>query len=330
MDHRELDQELRRHNTIEAKQRLTRRNIEEFGGQEMTLPPGERVPRLPEHLFFRQGDYHISKHHRFAAMPEHTHSFIELNYMYSGRCRQRIGGSDIELTQGQICLLDTDMPHSISILDEDDILINILMRKETLSAAFLTRLGIDGRLTDFLVNAQSPSTAHDRYLLFRSEHYLNLHHILASLMCEYFDPREFSADMISGYMVIVFTELMRVLNQDPALSGLPLTKRADLLEILQYLERHFRHCSLKDLAAHFNFNPNYLGNLLKKSTGKTFGELVQEHRMAYAALLLTSSGRSIGEIAGECGYESLSFFHKKFIERYGLTPLLYRKHNQTT
>lgn len=330
MDHTELEQLLRRHNTIEARQRLTRRNIEEFGGKELLLPSGEQVPRMPEHLFFSQGDYHISKHHRFAAMPEHTHAFIELNYMYSGSCRQNIGGSVIELAQGQICLLDTDVPHSISVLGEKDILINILMRKETLNAAFLTRLGIDGRLTDFLVNAQSSSAAHNRYLVFRSENCRNLHYTLASMMCEYFDPRDFSADMIGGYMVIVFTELMRVLKQNTVPGELPLTKRADLLEILQYLERHFQECSLKDLAARFNFNPNYLGNLLKKSTGKTFGELVQEYRMAYAALLLTSSDRPIGEIAGECGYESLSFFHKKFAERYGLTPLLFRKQNETT
>ncbi|WP_339316796.1 helix-turn-helix domain-containing protein [Paenibacillus sp. FSL R10-2734] len=330
MDHRELEHYLRRHDVIEAKQRYTRRNINEFGGKELILPHGEQFPRMPESFFFNQGDYHISKHHRFAAMPEHTHTFIELNYMYSGRCRQSISGSIVELAQGQICLLDTDVPHSISTLDEDDILINILMRKETLNAAFLTRLGSDGRLSDFLINAQSPAAAHDRYLVFRSDNCQNLHYTLASMMCEYFDPRDFSADMINGYMVIVFTELMRVLNQDTSLREVLPTKRGDLLEILQYLERHFNDCSLKDLAARFNFNPNYLGNLLKKSTGKTFGELVQEHRMAYAALLLAHSDRPIGDIAGECGYESLSFFYKKFADRYGLTPLLYRKQNQTT
>ncbi|WP_179281635.1 AraC family transcriptional regulator [Paenibacillus sp. VTT E-133280] len=330
MDHKELDHYLRRLDVIEAKQQYTRRNINEFGGTELILPHGERVPRLPVHHFFSQGDYHISKHHRFADMPEHTHTFIELNYMYSGRCRQTIGGSVVELIQGQICLLDTDVPHSISTLDEDDILINILMRKETLNAAFLTRLGSDGRLSDFLINAQSPAAAHDRYLVFRSDSCHNLHHILASMMCEYFDPHDFSTDMINGYMILVFTELMRVLNQDSVSSGLPTTKRSDLLEILQYLERHFNDCSLKDLAARFNFNPNYLSNLLKKSTGKTFGELVQEHRMAYAALLLANSDRPIGDIAGECGYESLSFFYKKFSERYEVTPLLYRKQNQTT
>lgn len=330
MDHSELELYLRRDDVIEAQQRLTRRNIEEFGGKELIRPQGEQIPRLPEHFFFNQGDYHISKHHRFAAMPEHMHAFIELNYMYSGRCRQTINGSVVELSQGQICLLDTDVPHSISTLDEEDILINILLRKETLNAAFLTRLGSDGRLSDFLVNAQSPSAAHDRYLVFRSENCHNLHYTLASMMCEYFDPRDFSADMINGYMIIVFTELMRVLKQDTALHELPPTKRADLLEILQYLERHFNDCSLKDLAARFNFNPNYLGNLLKKSTGKTFGELVQEHRMSYAALLLTCSDRPIGDIAEECGYESLSFFYKKFADRYGLPPLLYRKQNKTT
>lgn len=51
MDHMELDCYLRRLDAIEAKQQYTRRNINEFGGKELILPHGERVPRLPVHHF---------------------------------------------------------------------------------------------------------------------------------------------------------------------------------------------------------------------------------------------------------------------------------------
>lgn len=51
MDHRELEHYLRRHDVIEAKQRYTRRNINEFGGKELILPHGEQFPRMPESFF---------------------------------------------------------------------------------------------------------------------------------------------------------------------------------------------------------------------------------------------------------------------------------------
>lgn len=58
----------------------------------------------------------LSKHHRFADMPLHNHDFIEMNYMYSGKCRQMIDGEEIGLEQGQICIIDTHVPHSIYAL----------------------------------------------------------------------------------------------------------------------------------------------------------------------------------------------------------------------
>ncbi|MFJ7975791.1 AraC family ligand binding domain-containing protein [Peribacillus sp. NPDC096379] len=75
-------------------------------------------------------EFHISRHNRFAIVPAHIHTFIEINYVYSGQCKQVIDGKEVTLSRGQICLVDTDVPHSILETTEDDIIINILIRKE--------------------------------------------------------------------------------------------------------------------------------------------------------------------------------------------------------
>lgn len=49
------------------------------------------------------------------------------------------------MTQGDICLLDTDVPHSVGYLGEEDIIITIEMQKEYLTQGFLQRPG-PGRL----------------------------------------------------------------------------------------------------------------------------------------------------------------------------------------
>lgn len=100
--------------------------------------------------------------------------------------------------------------------------------------------------------------------------------------------------------------------------------KASMIDILQSIEQHYRDCTLPRLGAAFNFNPNYLGNLLKEQTGKTFRELVQTQRMLCAEALLRHTDQSISEIAHEVGYESSGFFYQKFKEYSGYTPSQYR------
>ena len=72
----------------------------------------------------------ILRNERFAPVPTHIHDYIEINFMYSGKCIQTIGTNTITLKQGQITLIDTKTPHSIGNTDENDILINFVISKE--------------------------------------------------------------------------------------------------------------------------------------------------------------------------------------------------------
>ena len=58
---------------------------------------------------------------RFNPVPEHVHSHIELSYVYAGTCPQRIDGRDITLRENQALLLDTDCPHAVGALGQEDI-----------------------------------------------------------------------------------------------------------------------------------------------------------------------------------------------------------------
>ncbi|WP_411342425.1 AraC family transcriptional regulator [Paenibacillus sp. WLX1005] len=330
MNHAELDQYLRSINAIEAIQIHTGQNVPEFGGIELLTRADEKYPRMPEELFFDNGSIFISKHHRFAPMPIHVHSFVEINYMYAGCCTQVINGQRITLQCGQMCLLDMDVPHELEPLGEQDILVNIIMKKETLSAAFLNRLSRNGLVGQFLLNVITENSRHDRYVIFHAQDNENLHYMLRNMMCECFDPTAYSQEMIYSYTLVMFTELMRVYQHDTNYQVAGASGRTSLLEVLQYIEEHYRTCTLKELARQFSFNANYLSNLLKKQTGQTFSQLVRSQRMLHAAELLRQTDRSIEQIVEEVGYESLSFFYDKFAGYYGMTPAQYRKQHQNS
>jgi AraC-like DNA-binding protein/mannose-6-phosphate isomerase-like protein (cupin superfamily) len=325
MNHQQLDQYLRKLDDIEKIQIITNENINDFDGNEFVFEDGSPIPRLQEKYFFDKGPIYISKHHRFAKMPLHMHTFIEMNYVYSGECRQLLNGREVKLTQGQVCLLDKDVPHSLPALGENDIIVNILMKKETFSMAFLGQLSNKGIVSDFLVNAISENQQHDRYILFHSQDNENLQFIVKNMLCEYFDPQDYSIEMVSYYMPILFTELMRVYQLDKNFEFNKTSRKTNIIEILYFIEQNYKDCTLRSLAETFNFNPNYLGNMLKEKTGKTFLELVQTQRMIEAAALLNNTEKSIDEIAYQVGYDSLSFFYRKFKEYYGETPYRYRK-----
>lgn len=328
MNHHKLDQYLRQLDDIEKIQIITKENINDYDGNEFHKEAGHSIPRLQEKYFFDKGPIFISKHHRFADMPLHMHTFIEMNYIYSGECYQVLNGKEVKLTQGQICLLDKDVPHSIPALGENDIVVNIIMKKNTFSLGFLGQLNNKGIVSNFLANAISENQHHDRYILFHSESSENLQFIVKNLLCEYFGQQDYSMEMVNYYMPILFTELMRVYKLDKNFEIERDTAKTNIVEILHYIEKNYKECTLTGLAEVFNFNPNYLGNMLKEKTGKTFLDLVQTQRMIESEGLLLNTEKSIDEIAHQVGYDSLSFFYRKFKKYHGETPNKYRMKNK--
>ncbi len=78
--------------------------------------------------------------------------------------------------------------------------------------------------------------------------------------------------------------------------------------------------TLQELAEEYNLNPNYLGELFKKTMGISFHEYVQNLRLRYAHALLLNSDLSINEVCFESGFSTPSYFIKVFKECYGKTP----------
>ncbi|WP_150274497.1 AraC family transcriptional regulator [Paenibacillus tepidiphilus] len=309
-------------NPVEEQQRITGVNINDVWPLDWQGTNNEYF-RMPDDVFFQEGPIHIRKHNRFAPMPLHLHNFIEMNYIYSGTCIQWINGQRIVLEKGQVCLLDTEVLHSIEPMGENDILVNILMKPGIFTNA-LSRFSEKGILSHFMVNALSDSTNHNRYILFESQAHEHFHMFMRNMMCEAFEPQLYSHEMIYQYMMISLTELMRVFTYHTNQESHPDAK-FNLIQILKYIEQNYKTCSLAELAGIFNYNVNYLGNLLKKKTGKTFIELIKTQRMLHASSLLANTNTSIEEIAHEVGYQSLGFFYRTFVEHFNSTPAKYRR-----
>lgn len=265
----------------------------------------------------------VHKESRFTYIPEHIHTVIEFVYVYSGSCVQIISGERIEMHQGDICMLDTNVPHSIEYLGASDIIITIEMRREYLTHSFLSRLGDYGIINTFLIGTLSLNAAHDQYLVFRRQEDNQVHAVIQNILCEYYFPEFCSEKMIDAYMILLFCNILRQYKNQQFSYGTENGQK--IMEILHYIEDNCLTATLQETADHFGFHPNYLSNYIKKAAGHSFKELIIQQRMNQACFYLSNTDLPIYEIANKIGYDNLGFFYKKFESLYKMTPNLYRR-----
>lgn len=266
----------------------------------------------------------IVKHSRYSIIPMHIHDYVEMNYIYSGSCSAIIQEREVVLNQGDVCIMDTNVPHTIINTGKDDIIINFLMKKSYFNASMLSRLSSNSIMSDFLLEAISKSQKHNRYILFHCQESTKLPYFVENLLCDYYEPSFSSKDTINAYMVLVFSELLHYYQKNQQRTRNE-SSTGDIRKILEYIEENYMTCTLESVAEHFSFHPNYLSRYIPKHTGKTFKQLVQEQRLNKAVFLLLNTDLTIEEIIGEVGYQNYGFFNKMFKERYSLTPNNYRK-----
>lgn len=96
--------------------------------------------------------------------------------------------------------------------------------------------------------------------------------------------------------------------------------------ILSRMHRDFsERLTLTELADEAGMNPQYFCRYFKRLTGKTVTAYLNEIRIDKAAELLLETDKRIIEIAGECGFENMGYFIRRFKESRGVTPSGYRE-----
>jgi AraC-like DNA-binding protein len=83
--------------------------------------------------------------------------------------------------------------------------------------------------------------------------------------------------------------------------------------------------SVKYFAEECFLSPNYFGDLIKKETGKTPQEYIQEKIIDLAKEELVSTEKSINEIAYHLGFQYSQHFNRYFKRNVGKAPNQYRK-----
>lgn len=296
-----------------------------FVADYLDIQSASHTPKVSQQFFFQNKDIFMSKHSRYAPYPEHTHQFLEINYVYRGHCRQRINDQLFDLKEGDILLMDVESRHSIEALGDEDILINILFQNKGVSINWLKQLqGENSLLYQFLLSDSSQHFKRNNFLLLHTEEDTPVRQILLEMMTEYFLPQDFSQQMLKHYLPLFFYHLARLLPTVEKTVDLQL-EESTYAQVLKIIDREYATIGLAELAQRLNFNKNYLSNLIKTESGQTFTQLVNQRKLMKAQLLLRTTQLPIQEIALSVGFSNKTYFYDKYKETFGHGPKVERK-----
>jgi AraC-like DNA-binding protein len=128
-------------------------------------------------------------------------------------------------------------------------------------------------------------------------------------------------EQIGGWLVRTLEHLLDAIERGRAHDPGVLVTAA-----LAYIQQNCA-CPLHrdDVASAVGVSPSHFSYLIRKETGSTFTELLNEARTDRAADLLRQSDNSLAAISLMCGFGDQSYFTKVFKRHRKQTPLRYRK-----
>lgn len=121
----------------------------------------------------------------------------------------------------------------------------------------------------------------------------------------------------------------RLLSQK-SFSGLnPREDSSRIDTVLAYVQAHLaEHINLADIASLANMNKTAFCRYFKQQTNKTFVDVLNEIRIQSACRLLIDSGKDIGQIAYECGFQDIPYFNQVFKNKKQINPSAFRNANK--
>lgn len=265
----------------------------------------------------------LRPHTRFIRFPNHCHNYIEIMYVCSGSITHLIDGRQtVVLKQGELLFLSCHAFHAIEEADKNDVAVNLIVLPQFFDTAFEMMDG-NNALSQFISdNLQSKGSAIS-YLHFKVSDVLPVQNLIENLIYSIIHktPNRKNINQITMGLL-----LLQLLNQTEQID-LPESPDYDnklVIAILREIEENYQNATLTALASDLHQTVFRLSKLVSQTTGRTFKQILQEKRFSKALQLLISTRLSVSDIAAYVGYENTSYFHRKFSEKFNMSPAKYR------
>ena len=262
----------------------------------------------------------VRPHTRFVHFPKHSHNFIEVIYMCSGTTTHIINGNKLVLKEGELLFLGQNANQEILPAGINDIAVNFIVLPEFFDVSLVMLKDEETPLRAFIINSLKSNNSNSSYMHFKVADVLPIQNLVENLIWTLIKGTSNKRKINSFTMGLIFLQLMdytdRLVLYDK--------EEQTILKVLKYADENYRDGSLTELASSLHYDFSWLSREIKRKTGKTYTEIVQEKRLSQASFLLTNTDMNISDIANRVGYDNVSYFHRLFKKRFNMSPYKYK------
>lgn len=279
----------------------------------------------------------------FRKRPLHQHSCIEIMYVLSGAVTNYVENQVFTYEAGQCCIMNKNIRHCEEFTGDFQVVF-LMMQDEFISQLLAEYHEVDinhslqleeNLIFQLFTDGQNRLHQFDKVYLDcfpivpADDIFEKTSSLLNSIIYEMIHIRPGSLFFIKG----AFSRLLQLLA-DPKLFSI--NRIHSDSESQEYLFSKITHimrtshgrCTREELSSQLHYNAEYLNRIMKKHTGKTILEYGQSIYLEEARLLLADTDKSISSIIEDLGFSNRSHFYRLFENRYGETPLNYRKRHR--
>lgn len=260
----------------------------------------------------------IRPHTRFVRFPEHKHDYVEVVYMCQGSTTHIINGKEIILREGEMLFLGQAATQEIMKADRGDIAVNFIILPQFFHSSLAMIGEEETPLHNFLVNCLGKNTDGPCFLHFKVADVLPVQNLVENLIWTLLNETPNKRRINQTAMGLLFIHLLNYTDK------LASDDSGEIFKIFRYIEDNYRDGSLTELSEIMHYDLYSLSREIKRKTGKSYTELVQEKRMSQAAFLLRNTNMSVSDVAINVGYENISYFHRIFTAKFSMSPKKYR------
>lgn len=262
----------------------------------------------------------------FAIVEDHTHEFLEMQYIVSGKAVHKIAGHSYEVDKGSLLFVNFGQAHSY-VCSEPLTYVNILIQPEFISSELIDSDNALDMLAISLFEDFAGEDIHIKpHIHFDGSEVIDVEKTLDDMLNEYYAKQIGYRTALKGLLQYLLVLVFRKFRaSDENLSVINHMQRITP-EILRYIEDNcFEKLSVSDLAKRCYYNPSYFSRIFKECYGMTLISYIQKKRIDEAVRLLRETDISVEEICRRVGYSEKKHFYKKFHEITGTTPSAFRK-----
>ena len=285
--------------------------------------------------YFKNGEQvyiHIDKADSKYTGVMHKHDFIEIVYVISGSARHYMGEYIYEVHKGDLIIVNYGTQHTFIPLDdrgESFSTYDLLFTTELFEITGIGKYDFSSLASSYLFYSMFPdsNSVNNSLNLIRSNS-KDFQDILGKIYSEYTSRKSGFMSMIRAYLIELITLIFREIDQK-TISGTTKEQREVVNKAIDYMKHHYNtRINLDSIVSDIFLSKDYFRQLFKKTTGMSVTDFIQKTRVDEACRLLTSSNRTVFDIAGDCGFTDIKFFYKTFKKITGKTPSEYRKQKE--